>query len=102
MNREFIHMTVAVLVITLLSVVNISTNEPLEPEPATVADSVLNVNEEVGEEEVTEEKTVVTNVDAETETKQETPELESFDEEGLEKEFGDVQSGIDLLDSPAY
>ena len=93
MNKENVQMVVAVAVLLLLSFVSTASPDSApEAETAIVVDSVEGTIVENVEPEVTQEV---------TEEIPEVPDfLESFNEDELEEEFGNVQTGIDLLDNP--
>ena len=88
-------MVTAVAVLLLLFFVGSAHNSA--PETAIVVDSAEEtIAEEVKTAEVTNEEINV----SENETSEIPDFLESFNEDELEEEFGDVQTGIDLLDNP--
>ena len=97
MHKQLIQMVASVAVVVLLSLFgNVPDTTTAEMETATVADSL---------DEATEEDPAVTvpvSADEQPgdEPQDETKLPESFEEGALEEEFGEVQAGIDLLDSP--
>jgi len=97
MRKDYLQMAFAVLVVLLLSSMS-GLPAVIEPETANVSDAVEEVIIEV--QEVTEKVTETEFIEVEGEDKNNTVYLESFNEDELESEYGDVQSGIDLLDNP--
>ncbi len=89
-------MVVAVAVLLLLSFVEPSANANLEPETAIVAESIDN--------EGSTEPNQIEKTQASEPVKEENDKPidfpDSFDEDSLNEEYGDVQEGIDLLNSP--
>jgi len=91
-------MVVGVTFLLLIWLLNPAANVSTEPETATVTESMDSDNEEDSGTDAEE-----TQIEKDTFAENNTDVydfLGSFDENELEEESGDVQSGIDLLNNP--
>ena len=88
-------MVVAVVILLLLSFVEPVSDANLEPETAIIAEPIIEDN--VAE---TDSTTNQTSEPAHEEENKLEDLVGSFDESALEEESGNVQEGIDLLNSP--
>jgi len=102
MNRENIQMVVGVIVIVLVSLFgNAPTSSDIEPQTATIVDSVSGDDIENGATPSGAQNNEAESSESVGQAPNDGALLpESFNEGELEEEFDSVQMGIDLLDSP--